>query len=198
MKHVIALALVSALAGCSGQFLTSYDAPVSPAMSRAWSLSDVIVTVPETLTVSEANSLAPDADIVWHGDAPGDRRAQVGAILDEGITRGASALSGPTPVTLAVVLEEFHAVTPAALTRAPSAVHNISYTIQVFSNDGQPLTQPEHIDADLPALVGGQAITAAQSGQTQKARITAHLQTVTAGWLGLGPDPRRTFRTIGR
>ena len=99
---------------------------------------------------------------------------------------------------MGVVAKEFNAVTPAALAGAPSAVHNISYTMQVFSRAGEPITQPELIDADLPALVGGEAIAAFQTGQTQKARITAHLARVTQGWLGIGPDPRRTFRTVGR
>ncbi|MEM9342989.1 MAG: DUF6778 family protein [Pseudomonadota bacterium] len=197
-KQLIALCALATLAGCSGQWSTNYETPMSPAVTRGWTVNDVIVQVPATLSVSDANTLAPDADIVWHGDAPGDRRAQVAAILEQGIMQGARGLSGDKPVTLVVTAQEFHAVTPAALSRAPNAVHNISYFVQAYSADGEPLTEPQLIEADLQALVGGQAITAAQSGQTQKSRITAHVSRVTAGWLGLGPDVRGSFRSIGR
>ena len=96
-------------------------------------------------------------------------------------------------------LQEFHGVTPVALSRAPGAVHNISYTAQVFDlRTGEAITDPQLIRADLPANVGVSAVIAAQAGDTQKARITKHLAAVTKGWLGVGPDQRRTFSGVGR
>jgi hypothetical protein len=188
-----------ALAACSGSWATDYDTGFTADVTRKWRVREVLVTVPETLSVSETNSFAPNADIVWHGEAFGDRRKQVAAIVQEGIALGARDLRGPRQVTLSATLEEFHAVTPAALARAPSAVHNIAYYIQVFdSRTLQPLTDPIRIQADLPAYTQAAAIVAAQEGQTQKVRIISHLARVTQGWLGIGEDARGSFTSVGR
>ncbi len=189
----------SLLAGCSGQWNVAYDAGIDPAVSKTWHLHSVRVAIPDNLTVSNSNTYAPNADIVWHGDLSGDRREQVGDILTEGLTKGAEPLSGPRGVRLHAQLEHFHAVTPAAVARSPGAVHNIAYVIQVIDDaSGQPITMPERIQADLEAYVGAAAVSAAIQGQTQRVRIVDHLASVTSGWLGIGPDPRRTFESIGR
>jgi len=187
--------LLLALGGCAETWGVSYDRPVSPALSRGWRLAGVAVSVPESLTVSEANVLMPNADIVWHGDPPGDRRAQVAAIVREGLTRGAAPLRGSRPVRIAVEVRAFHAVTPRAVAIAPQAVHHIALTVQVLSaNDGAALMPPQTIEADLEARVG----KAAARPPDERVRIVDHLARVFRGWLGLGPDPRRTFRSFGR
>ena len=187
------------LAACSGSWATDYETGYTADVSRKWNVREVIVTVPDDLTVSEANSFAPNADIVWHGEGFGDRRKQVAAIVKEGITQGARGLRGSRQVTFSVTLEEFHALTPIAISRAPSGVHNISYYIQVFdSRTLQPLSEPVRIQADLTAYTQAAAVAAAQDGQTQKVRITAHLARVTRGWLGIGEDPRGKFSGVGR
>ena len=187
------------LAGCSNSWEVAYDKGVALSTSRNWNVTNVTVTVPSDLTVSNNNTFAPNADIVWHGEPYGNRRAQVQAIMDEGISRGASALKGDVPVSLGVVLLHFHAVTPAAVARAPGAVHNIRFAIQVFDNEtGTPLTEAETINADLEAYVGAAAVTAALEGNTQRVRIVNHLARVTRGWLGAGPDQRRRFSGVGR
>lgn len=199
MKTILKIMSFALLAGCSAGWETTYDAPIEASVSQSWNVRAVTVAVPDALTTTEANTLTPDADIVWHGEAFGDRKAQVAAILEDGISQGANALRGPNPVTFSVVLQEFHAVTPRARAEAPSAVHNISYTIQVLdARSGQPLTAPQLIRADLEALTGQAAFEAFTRGETQKVRITRHLKDVTAGWLGIGPDPRRSFTSVGR
>lgn len=187
------------VSGCSGNWGVKYSDAPDPSETRTWRLSSVSVSVPDTLTVSDANTYAPDADIVWHGEDFGDRRAQVRAILKEGLTRGARGLKGRRPVILSARLVQFHAVTPIALDKAPAAVHNIKYELQVFdARTGKPLTAPQRIAADLEAHVGTAAVLAAIEGNTQRVRIVRHLASVTAGWLNLGPDQRRTFDGIGR
>ena len=85
------------------------------------------------------------------------------------------------------------------MSRAPAAVHNIKYVAQVFDAEtGEPLTEPESIAADLEAFVGASAVTAALEGNTQRVRIVNHLARVNRGWLGIGPDQRRTFSGLGR
>ena len=132
-RYVIASGLATiALAGCSGNWGVKYSKAPAPSVTRRWRLSFVSVSVPDSLTVSEANTYAPDADIVWHGEDYGDRRSQVRAILSEGLTRGARGLRGDRPIILSARLVQFHAVTPIAIDKAPSAVHNIKYDLQVF------------------------------------------------------------------
>lgn len=187
------------VAGCSTNWEVSYDQVLSAEVTRSWKLKDVIAIVPDELSVSNANTFAPNADIVWHGEPFGDRRAQVAQIIDEGITLGARELTGARLVTITATVRQFHAVTPIAVARAPSAVNNIKYVIQVYdSATGQPLTEPQFIAADLIAYVGSAAVSAAIQGQTERVRIVNHLAAVTRGWLGFGPDQRQTFTGVGR
>lgn len=187
------------LAGCGGTFETSYDAGIPANVTKNWRVTSVNVSVPDSLTVSNRNSLAPSADIVWHGEPFGDRRAQVARIVDDGLTAGTSGMSGERAVSISASIVQFHAVTPRAVSQAPGAVHNISYAIRVFdAATGQPLTEQQLISADFEAYVGAAAVTAAVNGQSQRVRITQHLADVTRGWLGRGPDMRRRFSSIGR
>ncbi len=69
------------------------------------------VTVPKSLTVSEAKSLLPTADIVWREDPLGDRHVQVGKIVETAVLRGAQGLKGKRPVIIDVTVTRFHALT---------------------------------------------------------------------------------------
>ena len=198
-RRFLILGAPALLAACAGRWSTDFETRLTPEVTRSWRLQGVEVTVPDSLRVSEANSLAPNAEIVWHGEPEGNRRNQVATILRDGIARGAADLPGQQSVTFGVTLQEFHAVTPAAINTAPSAVHNIAYTIQTFdSRTAAPVTSPTAIKADLPALTGSAAVVAAQEGQTQKVRITNHLARVTRSWLGMGEDVRGDFSGFGR
>jgi hypothetical protein len=52
-----------------------------PQVSKGWRVSSVEVSVPQALTVSDVNTFIPNADIVWHGDNPGDRKQQVAKVI---------------------------------------------------------------------------------------------------------------------
>lgn len=196
---LIALAAAVLAASCAGRFQTNFSDSLDPDVTLGWTVTDVLVTVPDALTVSEANTLAPNADIVWHGEALGDRKLQVAALLDEGITKGASVLNGPRLVRFDVQLVRFHGVTPLAMSIAPSGVHSIAYRTWVMDvATNSTILGPDDIRADLEAHVGAAAIVAAQTGETERARIVDHLAEVTLGWLGLATDPRRSFLGLGR
>ena len=187
------------LSACGGEWGVRYEQTVPADVSRDWRLEEVISVVPDDLKVNENNTFAPGGDIVWWGEPFGDRRAQVAKIFDEGVTAGASALDGSRPVTITTNVSRFHAVTPAAVARAPGAVHNIVYTMQVSdTSTGEPLTALVEFTADLEAYVGDAAVAAAIEGRSQRVRIVDHIAAVTRGWLGLGPDQRRTFQSFGR
>jgi len=160
----------------------------------------VEVTVPATLTVSEDNAYAPNADIVWREDPFGNRHEQVDAIITNAAKRGASGLQGTRAVKLLITVQQFHALSEKARALLNnSGVHNIILTAQVVdAKTNNPLSPPDSIEADLVAFVGDQAIAAEKQGLTQKVRITNHVAKVIAGWLGSGEDVRGTFTRNGR
>ena len=197
----LALAGTVFLASCGGsQWETQYADVIDPAVSRGWRVVAVDVKVPETLTVSEENSYAPNADIVWREDPFGDRYAQVDAIITDAARRGAKGLHGKRRVKLLITVQQFHALSEKARALLQnSGVHDITFTAQVVdARTGAPLSPVDVIKADLVAYVGDQAIAAEKQGLTQKIRITSHVSKVIAGWLGHGEDVRGAFTRNGR
>lgn len=191
-----------AVAGCGahGEWRVRYPQALDPAVTRGWHVADVRVSVPRTLTTSDENSWTPDYDIVWHGDPPGDRHAQVEALMTTALRTGAQELRGKRAVTLVATLQQFHAITPKVEKYLHfSGVHDIRFTLQIFdARSGQPLTEPTPIAADAPALVGGDARAARARGYTQKNEIIDAVSAVIRGYLGIGPDPRHDFSRLGR
>ncbi|MCF1710043.1 hypothetical protein L0V05_14595 [Tabrizicola sp. J26] len=200
-RRILLVAGASALvlSGCAGRFKTWYNEPLSPSVTKGWHVVDVQVDVPQSLTVSEAKSLEPRADIVWREDPPGDRRAQVATIMENAVRLGSKGLRGPRPVILQLTMTRFHALTFEAETRLSNAgVHNINFVIQVVdASTKEVLVPPIDIDAALPALSGNQMRAARARGETQKSQITYHVAQTIAGWLGTGPDARRSFTRMG-
>jgi len=114
-RLIVLLAAPLLLAACAGgKWETDYGDVIDPKAARSWRVVDVDVRVPRSLTVSEANTYAPDADIVWRGDPPGDRYKQVDAILTEAIRRGSAGLRGKRPVRIVATVKQFHALTEKA------------------------------------------------------------------------------------
>ena len=162
--------------------LSFANAPVE-APSEAAPLTDVhvkeiTIAVPRNLKVSEANTYLPRADIVWRGDEIGDRHAQVAALFDTGITRGAERLTGTLPVALDIKVTRFHALTEKAR-YSVGGVHNITFNLTLRDPaTGAALAETRLVQADLIGLGGQQALNAEARGQTQKVRITDHLAEV--------------------
>lgn len=201
MMRITAFIAILLLSACgSSEWATSYGDVVNHKDASTWRVTEIDVTVPRTLSVSEANRFAPDADIVWREELGGDRYEQVDRIITEAARRGVARLRGKRPVKLVVEVATFHALTEKTrrvLSR--SGVHNITFTAQVVdARTGAPLTPVDQIRADLVAYTGEQALVAERAGQTQRVRIIDHVSGVFAGWLGVGPDARGTFSRAGR
>lgn len=194
----LATLLLTACVGGGGYFETAYD-PLAADVTSGWRLAEVRVSVPATLSVSEAEILLPDADIVWREDPAGDRHAQVATIMKAAVTKGAQGLRGGRPVIIAVTVTRFHALTYIAeQSEADWGVHNIRFTAQVVdARTGEVLLAPVEIRAELPALSGAAMRAARQKGVTQKSMITGHVARTIAGWLGVGPDNRNDFNRQG-
>ncbi|WP_424986524.1 DUF6778 family protein [Microbulbifer sp. S227A] len=187
------------LAACEREWSTDYDDPLTSAATGNWRVSSVQVSVPDTLSVSDANRFFVHSDIVWHGDPAGDRRAQVAAITKTAAQQAASGLHGSRPVEFDITILKFHGVTPITVARAPAAVHNMQFAVQIRdARTGAVLAGPSMIRAEMPALVNEQAYEAAQFGPTQKDRVSEHLAKTFSGWLGTGPDNRDTFVSVGQ
>jgi hypothetical protein len=187
------------ISGCAGNFASDYEAGLPPEVTRGWQVVDVRAIAYDSRSVSEDNILVPMADIVWHGEAPGDRRAQVAAIVAEGVRAAAAPLDGPRPVEIHIAVDRFHGVTPAAINRSPGAVHDITFRIAVVDRATRAvLVEPMRIEADLVAYTQSMAVLSRLDGQTERQRIVDHVADVAAGWLGTGPDVRGSFTSIGR
>lgn len=190
--------LLSASGAVGGSFKTEYN-PLGADVSRAWRLAEVRVSVPESLTVSEAETLMPNADIVWREDPVGDRRAEVATIMKNAITAGAQGLRGSLPVIIDVTVTRFHAMTfRAEQSESNWGVHNIRFTARVLdARTGEILLAQVDIRAELPALSGDAMRAARAKGQTQKKMISNHVARTVQGWLGTGPDNRNDFSRQG-
>lgn len=200
-RRIAVLGLCTAfLSACVGgtTFETAYT-PVPADVARTWRLSEVRVAVPQSLSVSEAKTLLPSADIVWREDPLGDRRAQVGTIIQTAVLRGAQGLRGARPVIIDITVTRFHALTfEAELSDNDWGVHNIDFTAQVIdAASGEVLVPATQIRAETPAFSGAKMKALRAKGQTQKSIITNHVAATVAGWLGLGPDNRGTFTRQG-
>jgi hypothetical protein len=141
----------------------------------AYAVQDVIVTVPSNLRASEANVYYPFADIVWRGDAPGNRHEQVRTIIRDAAERATSGMvTGPAAV-VEITLNRFHSVTEK--TRySVGGVHSVNYTLTVRDAlTGEVLDGPRVVIADAPAVGGVRALAEDQAGRTMKVVITERL-----------------------
>ena len=141
-------------------------------------VEEINVLVPKSLSVSERNSFVPIGDIVWRGDALGDRHEQVKAIFDNALNLGTSDLDGLVPVRLDVRVDRFHALTEKAR-YVTGGVHSIRFAVQLRNiNTGELIGEPRMVKTDLKAFGGKEALMADARGETQKVRITEHLSKV--------------------
>jgi hypothetical protein len=197
-RFIPALILGAALAvsGCVGTTDVSrnlgFDAQpvVEDFAVQDWSIAAFDVIVPETLTVSEANTLKPRADIVWRGEPIGDRRAQVDALMTAALEPAFEAVNGSIPAVVTIEVTRFHAQTQRVrYTNLPSE-HEIEFVMTVrHAETGVILSGPTDIDLTFPALGGADAIAADARGETQALRIRARLmQWVQQEFVGPAPD----------
>lgn len=196
LKALAAFAVATALSACASGDIPSRDAPlelIQPSVAftetengdiglrnvgRSYSVERVVVDVPRSLKVSEANKYYPRGDIVWREDPVGDRYSQVKAIFDEAMARGTTGAEGQIPVNLGVRVMRFHALTEKTRYTI-GGIHSIRFELSVFhAETGLLLEQPRVIQADLIGFGGQRAINAIAVGQTQKVRITDHLANV--------------------
>ncbi len=184
LKTVAFGAIAAALTACSSVDTVSRNAPLeaprvaasaAPQVLRDYALHSIRFAIPDDMTVSEANSYYPVADIVWRGDPLGNRSEQISTIFQSAIMAAGEGLTGSVPITVDVTLARFHSLTER--TRySVGGVHSIKFDLTIRSaTTGEILEPTRRINGDLSALGGYAALAADNAGQTQKVRITAHL-----------------------
>lgn len=182
IKKVFLAALVLGLAACSN--------PSDPSVTRNgpldvgllatspqadFNVADVRIIVPNALVVSEANVYYPNADIVWRGDAYGNRHQQIKSIFETAMTRGVQGLNGAQAISVDIEVKRFHSLTQRAR-YTTGGMHSIKFVMTLRDQaSGALIADPQLISADLKAYGGRKAIASEHRGQTQKVRITAHL-----------------------
>jgi hypothetical protein len=138
----------------------------------------VNVSVPQSLTTSEANSFHPNVAIVWRGDAPGERHAQVKAIFEQAFARSAATMHQGPKVVVDIEVTRFHCLTEKARFTV-GGVHNMRFLMTVRdAASGTVLQGPRLINADIRAAGGAHAIAEDAEGRTQKVVVTERLAEV--------------------
>jgi len=182
IKYIAGMALALSVTACATpQNVTSNSIVTATAEENqldnpAYLVQQLSVTVPNELTVSEANVFLPIADIVWREDPLGDRKQQVQDIMIDAIVKGVSKVSDGQPVTMEVRLTKFHALTEKTRYTVGGR-HNIKFDYVLRdAQTGVPVTDVKHIDASFKAYGGSNAVAAMARGETQKVRISQHIE----------------------
>jgi hypothetical protein len=184
LKLIVMLVLGAMVSACAAVDTATRNARFEPQQPEfvqtlpTMRVTEINVLVPQTLKVSERNSYYPGGDIVWRGDAIGNRHQQVKAVFDTALSQGTAQMDGIVPVRLDIRVDRFHALTEKARYTI-GGVHSIIFILQIRDlSTGLALGEPRLVKADLDAFGGQQALRAEARGQTQKVRITNHLAEV--------------------
>jgi hypothetical protein len=165
------LALATALSGCLTSPPPSRGGTGAQSLisetSTGYNVQQINVVVPRSLRVSEANTIKPNADIVWHGDALGDRHAQVAKILQDAIVLGTAGYRSGLGIVIDVQLVRFHALTPR--TRATyGGQHELVYLLTIRDSEtGEMIVRAREVDATFHASGGAQAMAEEAAGRSQ-------------------------------
>ncbi len=154
----------------------SVEAPA--AVDTSYRLASFEVRVPKDLTVSEANLYYPLADIVWRGDAYGNRKEQVASFFQNSLEKARGLPGEGRAVKAEITLKRFHALTEKTRYTV-GGVHNIVFLMTLTdAQTGQVLVRDREVTADLKGFGGRRAMEAERQGLTQRVRIQHHLDRV--------------------
>ncbi len=173
-RQFIAFSALTLAAGCAPGLFTSQGTP-KPVMARSYDIVALQFSALPELTISEAESYYPQADVVWRGDPPGPRLPQIEQMFQEAFDRNQTVLTGTRPVNLDIRLVRFHGVTD--LTRLTiGGVYNIIFDMRVLDAvTGEVIEPTRRIEGDLSAPGGSRGQALIREGQTQRVRVTDFL-----------------------
>lgn len=191
-RMIAAMAATALLAACAGGDPATRNAAAAEAplfstpgaappdartvlLTPKYDVERIRIEVPETLSVSEANVFYPLADIVWRGEAPGNRHDQVRAILTDAAAQATAAMTAGPRVEIVVTLHRFHALTEKARIMV-GGTHAIAFDLELRdAATGAVLEPARRIQADIAASGGARAMAEDRIGRTQRVVIVEHL-----------------------
>ncbi|WP_127560005.1 DUF6778 family protein [Nioella ostreopsis] len=163
------------------QNITVPSGLAAQAEAADWQVETINILVPDSLTVSEANTIKPRSDIVWReGPIDGDRHQQVQELIFEAMEFALRPLAeeGTTLVTVELEVTRFHALTERARYTI-GGEHEIEFLFTVRDAEtGAALTGPIPVDLTFRAHGGSRAIAAEREGIYQRDRIQSQI----IGW----------------
>ncbi|PUB19191.1 DUF6778 family protein [Yoonia sediminilitoris] len=173
-KLICLLMILVTLGACTSQL----GGEPRPDIVRNYALRGLTFSAVPDLVVSEEAALYPIADVVWRGDPPGPRIAQIEAMFETAVARNRTVLDGPQPIIIDIQLIRFHGVTER--TRySVGGIYNIIFSMTVRDAGSGAIIEPARvIAANLDAPGGSDAIRLERSGQTEKVRVTEFLSSV--------------------
>ncbi|WP_420863286.1 DUF6778 family protein [Algirhabdus cladophorae] len=201
IKTILLGAGLLMLTACGAIETTTRNAPTPSGLNTlqstpapkatSYKVVDYTLRVPATLSVSEANTYYPVADIVWRGDPMGDRHLQVARMFQTSLETAMPSMKGTQDVKLTIELVRFHSLTERARYTV-GGVHNMVWNMEIRDAATGVVLQPmQRVETNLPALGGAAAIAADTRGNTQKRRVLEHLTQHFAR--DFGAIPQRTL-----
>ncbi len=158
----------------------------------------VNVIVPRDLVVSEENTYKPAADIVWHGEAQGNRYQQVESIVRAAMQAGTAGYRSGHPVVIDVQVTRFHALTPK--TRASiGGKHELEYMLTLRdAASGGVLRMVPNVKATVRGAGGAAAQAEEAAGRSQAVVIREALVASVQRELGGGAKGGGMFAAVAR
>lgn len=186
---ILAVGLALGLTACGSADVASRNAPINSdvpfatasgqnqvVLAAQYNVTEIRIDVPRTLTVSEANLFAPIADIVWRGEAPGDRYNQIHAIFMDAFGAGTATMTSGPAVIVEATVKRFHSLSDK--TRYTfGGWHNMQFDLTVRdAQTGAILDGPRFVKVDIEASGGSAAIEEERAGRTQRVVVVEALQ----------------------
>ena len=190
IRTIAILGLTLGLAACGSEDLAARNAtPDAPVfgfatrnaaqpivMSSQYNVESFEIDVPRTLKVSEANLFYPQADIVWRGEARGDRYQQVHSIFTDAFGQGTAHMRSGPAVVVSIQVQRFHGVTEKSRYTV-GGVFDMVYVLTVRSAEtGDVIDGPRVVRTDIAAAGGSAAIEEEQRGRTQRVVVVEELR----------------------
>ena len=147
-------------------------------LTSQFNVAAINVIVPRSLKSSEANSFRPNADIVWRGEALGDRHVQVARIFNAAMTTGTAGMVSGRAVALDIEVARFHCLTEKTRFTV-GGVHSLQFLLTVRDAATGEILQPARlVVADIKAAGGTKALAEDSSGRTQLVVVQERLAEV--------------------
>ncbi|MFZ1470700.1 MAG: DUF6778 family protein [Paracoccaceae bacterium] len=193
MKSLVSLGLILGLSACGQSDTASRAVTGAPGVTMATkdgvvlvghrvaiplNVTNVVIKIPTSLRVSEAEGYYPLADVVWRGEPRGNRFQQINNIYKDAVAMGTGNLTSGLPVVAEVEITRFHCLTEKTR-NSIGGTHSLQFILTIrHAETGEILDGPRLVVADMKASGGSRAIAEDYAGRTQRVVIVERLAQV--------------------